>query len=62
MLETARSKIVLRNLNETYLGFTIQSWQNRYLATPSGWHGQLLEAPSLPKLRRQIWCWWYQVR
>ncbi len=46
---------------DEYLGYTIQEAAGRYLAVPRGFRGEVLEAPSMPAIRRTIWRWWYQV-
>ena len=46
---------------ETYLGYTVQEIAGWYLAVPQGWRGDVLEAATLPEMRRKIWRWWYQV-
>jgi|RhiMethySRZTD1v2_1073278.scaffolds.fasta_scaffold104767_1 hypothetical protein len=46
---------------EVYLGYTIQEIAGWYLAVPRGWRGDILEAETLPVMRRKIWRWWYQI-
>lgn len=46
---------------DEYLGYTIQEVAGWYLAVPNGWTGDVLEASSMPQMRRKIWRWWHQV-
>ena len=49
-------------LDDVYLGYAIQVRDGSYLAIPTGWQGETIEAESLPQLRRRIWRWWFQVQ
>ena len=51
-----------RGAAEHYLGFVIQQHAGCYVATPTGWPGEILLADSMPVLRRKIWRWWHQVQ
>lgn len=46
---------------DEYLGYTIQEVAGWYLAVPNGWEGDVLEASSMPQMRRKIWRWWHHV-
>ena len=46
---------------DEYLGFHIQEISGWYLATAMGWRGPVLEAASMPEMRRKIWRWWHQI-
>ena len=46
---------------DEYLGYTIQEVAGWYLAVPNGWTGDVLEASSMPQMRRKIWRWWNHV-
>ena len=46
---------------DEYLGYTIQEVSGWYLAVPNGWTGDVLEASSMPQMRRKIWRWWHHV-
>lgn len=46
---------------DEYLGFTIYSVSDRFIAEPDGWVGQIIEAESLPMIRQKIWRWWHSV-
>ncbi len=47
---------------DEYLGFSIQQNSGSYIASPTGWQGEVLLAESMPVLRRKIWRWWHQVQ
>ena len=40
---------------DEYLGFSIQEISGWYLATPKNWRGPVLEAATMPEMRRKIW-------
>jgi hypothetical protein len=46
---------------DEYLGYRIHEVSGWFLALPRGWKGEILEASSMPRLRRKIWRWWYQL-
>ncbi|UCE02039.1 MAG: hypothetical protein JSW67_12360 [Candidatus Latescibacterota bacterium] len=46
---------------DEYLGYQIHEVSGWFLAIPRGWKGEILEAASMPRLRRKIWRWWYQL-
>jgi hypothetical protein len=48
-------------LEDSYLGFGIRIQDGSYVATPTGWTGEVLLAESMPAMRRKIWRWWHQV-
>jgi hypothetical protein len=50
-----------RELADAYLGFSIQWTEGKYIGRPKGWHGEAIEAESLPELRKKIWRFWHQV-
>ena len=54
-------RLTLRT-GDTYLGFDISTHAGCYVATPTGWPGEVLLAESMPALRRKIWRWWHQVQ
>ena len=45
---------------DQYLGFTIHTLSGWFLALPGDWPGEILDAATLPEIRRKIWRWWYQ--
>ncbi|MFQ5599872.1 MAG: hypothetical protein ACE5G2_04875 [Candidatus Krumholzibacteriia bacterium] len=50
-----------RNSVDEYLGYTIHEVAGWFLAVSKGWSGEVLEAASMPQMRRKIWRWWYQL-
>jgi hypothetical protein len=62
MQATAVRTEKIQKLADQYLGFEIQDQGDSYQATPMGWTGEILDAETLPQLRRKIWRWWHQVQ
>lgn len=63
MQATANKLLSLaQQANDCYLGFDISMHAGCYVATPTGWPGEVLLADSMPALRRKIWRWWHQVQ
>jgi hypothetical protein len=61
MQATAVQVEKIQKLDDQYLGFGIQDQGDNYVATPMGWAGEVLQAESMPQLRRKIWRWWHQL-
>jgi len=47
---------------ESYLGFVIREEMTGLVADPDGWPGPRLHADTLPRIRKQIWSWWYRLQ
>jgi len=60
-MQATATQIEARKLAEEYLGFDIQLLDGTLVAVPMGWEGQAIQAESMPKLRKKIWRFWYQV-
>ena len=62
MQATAMHTTAIPKLEDQYLGFAIQLQDGYYVASPTGWAGEVLLAETMPQLRRKIWRWWHQVQ
>ena len=64
MLATTRTSTPPQTV-DTYLGFEIRHLgEDAYVAFPQGWsHARVsvLEADSLPAIRKRVWAWWHRL-